>query len=594
MTGKKHKLSIIIIFILIIGYIAFGTLYRGWANICATIQQGIRETKSIDVDILENNLKDNLSAKNHLIECSGIAQKILQQHLSKDNQFYQDSNGIMHLRRYDADYCGLIDSTKYLAEQLEKREIPFLVCQTSERAEYGDKYSDFIDGGSLYYVERLKEALVGRDVHYLEYKDLFQKAGLTARDIFFKTDVHYTTEAEFTVLRQIVETLESEAGLSFPNKDSILNLDNYQIIDRPFFGNLAYTQGQLYAKTDSFQYYLPDFDTRMHLDNSAQNVIRYGDFENVCMNGLINQAISNPRIYRVVDYMQYPSPCYKITNELLEDNDILVIGCSMSMRTNAYLTLLCHSVTVLDPRSFGNIDYLSKVLENDFDAVILYPSSNLIDGIGGYDAEIQSVDIQECENGLYNIIVEVLNKGSMNWYYDKQIRISLWVNGVDYGLRAEMKPDSIIKSGETYSFIFNNIESQVMQSDLSLQMLKEGAFYFGERNNVAAMLMPLQDYNAKILSYKYENNNLSVVVQNNSNTSWKIENRIKCCLWINGQDWGIRALPDYSREIFPGEETVFVFYNVDSLLGYGIEVQLLQEGICYFGERLLIEKLNSV
>lgn len=593
MTGKINKLLLIISFLLIIGCIGVGTLYRGWSSIYATIQQGFRDTKSVDVNVLENNLKDNLVAKNYLIECSGITQKMLGQHLSKDNQFYQDSNGIMHLRRYDADYSGLIDSTKYLAAQLEKREIPLLVCQIAERADYGDKYSKFIDGDSLNYIEPLKEALVGSEAIYLDYKELFQNVALTVEEIFFKTDVHYTTNAEFIVLQEIIETLESKAGLQFDNKDIILNLDNYLIEAYPLFGNLGYTTGELYAGMDEFIYYLPKFDTRMCLQNSPYSVMRYGSFEDVCINELQKQTTYDPRAYRIVDYMQYSSPCYTITNELIEDNNILVIGCSMCMRTNAYLTLLCHSVTVLDPRYFGDKDYLSETLKNDFDAVIVYPSFNLIDGIGGYNAEIKTVNIEKTENGLYNIVVQILNNGSMPWYYNKQIKVNLWVNDSDFGLRAELPSDMVLEPGQIYEFVFENVNRDIIQQKLFIQMLREGMFYFGENEYVTTIPEKLPDYKAKILSYNISNKALVVEVLNNSNSIWNDKNRIKCCIWVDGQDIGIRAYLEPLKDILPGESVFFRFDNIANLERHDLSVQMLQEGITYFGEREKIEIIKE-
>ena len=82
--------------------------------------------------------------------------------------------------------------------------------------------------------------------------------------------------------------------------------------------------------------------------------------------------------------MQWPAPHYTIDNHLVSENRILVLGCSLSMRTMAYLTLLCNHVTVLDPRYFADVPYLAEAMENHYDAVILFASTNLHAGLGEF------------------------------------------------------------------------------------------------------------------------------------------------------------------------------------------------------------------
>lgn len=383
---KKGMLKFLRVFPILLFLYGMGTgiVIKRFANIYPVVQQEIAQ-RTFDVNKLEQSLKDNFMLRIPLIEVSGFWHKATGRRLSDDGNFYLDGDGFMH-NRYKVyenfKYDGLIASTGRLAEYLERQGIPFLVCQTAERANYGDMFSWMVDGELSKYIVPLRDSLPKR-VAYLNYDDEYSRGGVEKSRIFFKTDTHYCTEAEYYILNKIVERLERDCGLTFGNKSEALNLENYQIEEYSFLGNFAASAGKLYAGEDCFQYYLPMFPTSMELHNPSASIVKEGDFEAVVLNGYRASHNSSNRVYRITDYMQYPSPCYTITNRLVKENRVLVIGCSMSMRTNAYLTLLCHEVTVLDPRSFGEVDYLKQALERQqYDAVILYPSVHLKNGIG--------------------------------------------------------------------------------------------------------------------------------------------------------------------------------------------------------------------
>lgn len=534
----------------------------------------------VDITSVENLLKENLYGKNTFLEFAGATLNLFEKKLVGDGQFYKDSDGVMHLRKESQSDYLLIESTKYLANQLKNRSIPFLVCQTAERSAYGDEYSKYIDGTALAYIEPLKAALDGTDAVYFDYATVFRDNGYSSKDIYFKTDIHYTTSAEFLILQNIIERLELDCGLSFKNKETVLDLNNYSIEQYPFIGNLVASVGQIYAGVDSFEYLLPNYETSMHLNNPSLSLKKSGTFEQVCMNGY--RDIPNPtsRVYRVTDYLQWPSPYYTITNDLVNDNDILVIGCSMCMRTNAYLSLLCHSVTVLDPRSFGSTDYLNQALNNEYSAVIFYPSNNLIYGIGGYSSHVQSYYI-EPQNDTFDLYVDVLNDGTMPWL--NNTRMHIWVGDCDVGLRAFLSPEEIVAPGEKHTFVFNGLDKTLFTQTLSVQMLNEGQFYFGDNMPV---IVPLLEYKYEIVSQHFENDDLLVTVKNTSSVTWKYGDQVKCGLSENGSDTGIRALMYPGTQVLPGECIEFHFENVRSKLSEASEIMMLQETVAYFPERI--------
>ncbi len=281
------------------------------------------------------------------------------------------------------------------------------------------------------------------------------------------------------MLQEIINCLESQTELRFENRDIVFNKDLYTVEEYPFLGNLGSNTGQFYSGTDSFRYYLPTYKTNLTLNNPCRPLVKEGTFEEVCLNRSKRDYNTTARTYRVVDYLQWPSPYYSITNNEIDGKNLLVIGDSMSMRTVAYLSLLCHSVTILDPRYFNETDYLKSVLNYDFDAVVLFATANLRTGIGGYGVDIQTIKTESQTNGTYNIYVDVRNAGTMPWKKEDSIRMSLWLNGVDIGARAELPEGMIIKPEEEIRLEFKDIDSTIAEQNFSVKMVKEGGFYFG-------------------------------------------------------------------------------------------------------------------
>lgn len=96
---------------------------------------------------------------------------------------------------------------------------------------------------------------------------------------------------------------------------------------------------------------------------------------------------------------------------------------------------------------------------------------------------------------------------------------------------------------------------------------------------------PLEDYQARILSSEFSGDDLLVKVQNTSSSDWNRESRIRCCVWIEGEDSGIRAYLPPSVTVTPGEEITLCFTEAkNAYTGSTVQVQMLQEGITYFGE----------
>ncbi|GHU66544.1 hypothetical protein AGMMS49983_16400 [Clostridia bacterium] len=192
-------------------------------------------------------------------------------------------------------------------------------------------------------------------------------------EVALKTDMHLTTAAEMDVARQIAEWLKRQ-GIDYRDDDLIFDLANYDAASHLFYGNLVKSSGRYYTLGgDDFELLYPRFETDFTIDNPEGNIERRGDFRHSLMNGMEDQLEINANPYWVLDYLQYPSARYTITNHKQEGGcKILYVMDSVAMRTAAYLALGAGEVTVIDPRGAnGNALLIEAMNTGDYDAVIV-------------------------------------------------------------------------------------------------------------------------------------------------------------------------------------------------------------------------------
>ncbi len=129
------------VFLVILFGLCIGTFFQGRANIFSGIKDIFNTQISSRIQNLETATTENLWMKNTFIEISGGVRKILNLHLTDDRKFFKDSDGLIHLAQGASSYEGLLESTAYLAEHLEERGTPFLLCQLAERGGGGTRRS---------------------------------------------------------------------------------------------------------------------------------------------------------------------------------------------------------------------------------------------------------------------------------------------------------------------------------------------------------------------------------------------------------------------------------------------------------------------
>ena len=106
---------------------------------------------------------------------------------------------------------------------------------------------------------------------------------------------------------------------------------------------------------------------------------------------------------------------------------------------------------------------------------------------------------------------------------------------------------------------------------------------------------PLNNVNSKIINYTWKDKELVVKVKNTGDQPWKYTDQVKLGLFIEGHDTGIRGLIPAKQSVEPGDIAIFrvSLVSYPYLLSKKFEVGMLQEGLKYFPERIIVEKFNG-
>ena len=334
---------------------------------------------------IETSLKERTWGRERLIDLYGLSLKVFNRDLIGNFEFAKDSHDIIHLLETPGDSWGFIDEFQTSMMELRalsgEKGFALLYVSLPDRGKYfplvnTDEYTD-----SERYSKIIGERLQNEGIDCLDVEMLMEEENDAPSfdEFFFRTDLHFTTYAEFWMAKKIVEHLQEELGMEFYMPDQVFSLQNYDVRSYEFLGNTARSAGALYAKADQFDIYTPLFETNIQMDDPTSGWSRTGDFGSAALNGYSGDGSARDKyIYWVTDYGIFARPYYEYINLNAPATapHVLVVSDSTFMRGFSYLSLACGKVTVLDPRYFNGVTYLGNELAlDDYDAVVFLGGS---------------------------------------------------------------------------------------------------------------------------------------------------------------------------------------------------------------------------
>lgn len=151
-------------------------------------------------------------------------------------------------------------------------------------------------------------------------------------------------------------------------------------------------------------------------------------------------------------------------------------------------------------------------------------------------------------------------------------------------------PELFAESFSRFSYIWNNYEIDENIIDLfepDIVICTIGERYLNQLYAKSAKITveTVQDANAEFLSCDVEGSELVAKIKNTSSSVWTAVDNVRLGVWQNGVDTGYRIYLPAGESVDPGEIVTIVDDDFPFAEDGDYEVQMLQEGIQYFGEK---------
>ncbi|MNM92105.1 hypothetical protein D3C81_1044270 [compost metagenome] len=436
----------------------------------------------------EDWLNDNIGYRKQFVKLSSnIQYNLLHKSPSEKVQigkdgwfFYTLDNNIEIAKGTYGINKELLENIKTTQEELQKyfdeKGIEYvLVLPTSKVSIYPEK----ISGGQYSVIETPVDIVSdylreNTTIHVVDLKDqlLAEKKN---RQVFFKTDTHWTEEGAYVAYRTIINDF---------NKSGLIDSKPVEVTLRE-----DYRRGEFSAMMgDSELLPKEKYNATEIISQAAERVSEGEQFDR------LNQMKDNLSLSNV----------YQYKNKTINDNKILIYGDSMFGGWNM-TELLAENFSELtfawiNQGNFQN--QIDKKMINDLnpDIVVLEITERYINQLGN---KLNYVNLYGTLNNpkaqiishtapttikvdqTYNIDITVKNTGDEKWSEKSSIRLGIWQDGVDHGYRINIPEGTEISPGEEYTFTLSGFVAPPRDSTyLEFQMLQEGVSYFGEKERV--------------------------------------------------------------------------------------------------------------
>lgn len=369
-NGIKKLAAVLFVFFLFYGFLKCGS-YNEIQKIADYLKQDTDrqgEDGFITIDKLETEFTNELWNRRKLINLNGtVAGRLNMQGFYSDKGMYViDGNYIVSASEYtttDYEYNETVDLKQFLDENgihlLYVNEPTKYTDDSIFREEFGvETYSN---QNADRFLARIRE----KEIPVVDLRDNIQLEGLHVKDLFYRTDHHWTTKTGLWATRIIADGLNRYCGYSIDT--SIYDESNYIITEwkNCWLGEQGRKLAETYVGLDDYAEIKPDFPTNYTFKSSDE-------FEDGTFDDFINESVYYTENDLYESSWHYSYKQKNCINNDVEYGKVLILGDSYEQITQPFLSLGVHEVDSLILRScdesFGLRNY---ILENGYDTVII-------------------------------------------------------------------------------------------------------------------------------------------------------------------------------------------------------------------------------
>ena len=314
---------------------------------------------------LEDELADSLPGRGKLLDLNGALSRLLNQ-----RGYYSD------LGIYVAEGDYLVTAYPETSTDYETRQVLALrdflaengigllyVCKPGKYLDDRLTYDCFGVPSSLNrnadkLLSRLREA----GVPVVDLREAIRAEGLDVRDLFYRTDHHWTTEAALWALPYIARGLNEGCGYALD--PALWSPENFtrRAWENCWLGEQGQKLGATRVGLDDYTEILPAFDTAYRFPNGERDFLGFVD------EGRFDTSLS---VYRAESW-HYAYHMARAENLLVPEGKLLLLGDSYDCVTEPLLSLGVHEIDALILREYSpDFDLRQYILDSGCDTVIV-------------------------------------------------------------------------------------------------------------------------------------------------------------------------------------------------------------------------------
>ena len=247
---------------------------------------------------------------------------------------------------------------------------PFKNSFYYDELEKYDYYND-IDN----YIEKKKQ-FSEKDINYISANEVLRNSEISADQLFYKTEYHWTLEAGLYFTNELVDRINNDYNYQLDKE--ILNKDNFlmKTYKNSYYGYYARFFGADNKYSEDFTYYIPKTKTSFKIN--TLNQITEGDIGKIYNTDFSKKDIIEKKEYIYNNIVGGTGELVQITNMNSDNNKkVLLIGDSYTKAMTPFLSLVFNNIDIMDLRFNSNenniINYLEK---NKPDLVLILNHGN--------------------------------------------------------------------------------------------------------------------------------------------------------------------------------------------------------------------------
>lgn len=328
---------------------------------------------------MNQEFSENIWHGKELYELNGLLGKLL--HIKgfygKEGIYIAEGNYIVSAyKKTDTDYE--LEQVTQLQQYLQESGIDlFYVNAPIKYSEDSFMEKEFgIDSYGNRNADLLLQRLEEQGISCIDLRKLWIAEHDDVRDMFYRTDHHWTTEAGLWAARTIAENLNEKAGYEIDLMRLASDNYTYKHFANCWLGEQGQKVTLSYVGLDDFVLIKPDYPTNLKVDYYWGT--KEGDFSILLDESKYSQT-EDPYDMGSWHYSYMPGGVNRsvIHNLDVEEGKILLLGDSYSQVVSPFLAMGVEEVSTLVLRGYDG-DLLQLIEDNHYDTVIILYASFMI------------------------------------------------------------------------------------------------------------------------------------------------------------------------------------------------------------------------